>query len=196
MTGGGTGRCIQTTESRGLGEGWSDAFAEWMSHKDASVPDFTMARWVNNSPKGYRTYPYSTDRAVNPLKYSNLTSLNAVHAIGENIWQQVWANMLHNVYAGLVEQSCSFIPAVDGQRIPLRIQTAPAEMSSSSGTLWMGSSFNPAIPPLFKLVMLGSKRTSIATMECTDAQSGKPSHRAGLELTQLAMLMISACQKT
>ncbi|KAG8808674.1 hypothetical protein FRC17_003827 [Serendipita sp. 399] len=100
MTGGGTGRCIQTTESRGLGEGWSDAFAEWMTHKDASVPDFTMAKWVNNSPKGYRTYPYSTDRVINPLKYSNLTSLNAVHAIGE-----VWANMLHNVYAGLVEQS-------------------------------------------------------------------------------------------
>ena len=28
MTGGGTGRCLQTTESGGMGEGWSDAFAE------------------------------------------------------------------------------------------------------------------------------------------------------------------------
>ncbi|KAG9052053.1 hypothetical protein FS842_010578 [Serendipita sp. 407] len=44
MTGGGTARCLQTTESKGLGEGWSDAFAEWLEHTDASVPDFTMAR--------------------------------------------------------------------------------------------------------------------------------------------------------
>ena len=28
MTGGGTGRCLQTTEARGMGEGWSDALAE------------------------------------------------------------------------------------------------------------------------------------------------------------------------
>ena len=28
MTGGGTGRCLQTTEAGGLGEGWSDAMAE------------------------------------------------------------------------------------------------------------------------------------------------------------------------
>ena len=28
MTGGGTGRCLQTTESGGMGEGWSDAMAE------------------------------------------------------------------------------------------------------------------------------------------------------------------------
>lgn len=28
MTGGGTGRCLQTMEAGGLGEGWSDAMAE------------------------------------------------------------------------------------------------------------------------------------------------------------------------
>ena len=31
MTGGGTGRCLQTTESGGMGEGWSDAMAEYVS---------------------------------------------------------------------------------------------------------------------------------------------------------------------
>jgi len=30
MTGGGTARCLQTTESGGLGEGWSDALAEYV----------------------------------------------------------------------------------------------------------------------------------------------------------------------
>jgi len=29
MTGGGTGRCLQTTEAGRMGEGWSDALAEW-----------------------------------------------------------------------------------------------------------------------------------------------------------------------
>lgn len=29
MTGGGTGACLQTYESGGLGEGWSDAMAEY-----------------------------------------------------------------------------------------------------------------------------------------------------------------------
>lgn len=28
LTGGGTARCLQTLEAGGLGEGWSDAFAE------------------------------------------------------------------------------------------------------------------------------------------------------------------------
>ena len=36
-------------------------------------------------------------RTTNPLRYSSLQTLNEEHAIGE-----VWANMLHNVYASLV----------------------------------------------------------------------------------------------
>ncbi len=31
LTGGGTGRCLQTTEAGGMGEGWSDTFAESVS---------------------------------------------------------------------------------------------------------------------------------------------------------------------
>ena len=30
MTGGGTGRCLQTLEAGGMGEGWSDAMAEYV----------------------------------------------------------------------------------------------------------------------------------------------------------------------
>ncbi|KAG8826207.1 hypothetical protein FRC18_010116 [Serendipita sp. 400] len=97
MTGGGSGRCLETTEAGGMGEGWSDAFAEWLEHKDSSVSDFVVGAWIFNNPKGIRSYPYSTDASVNPLKYSSIKSLNEVHDIGE-----VWANMLHNVYAELV----------------------------------------------------------------------------------------------
>uniref|UniRef100_A0A0W0FQM5 Extracellular metalloproteinase n=1 Tax=Moniliophthora roreri TaxID=221103 RepID=A0A0W0FQM5_MONRR len=52
LTGGGTGRCLQTTEA-----------------------------------------------GVNPLRYSTIATLNEVHDIGE-----VWANILHNVYAALVAE--------------------------------------------------------------------------------------------
>ncbi|KAF8149160.1 Fungalysin metallopeptidase-domain-containing protein [Crassisporium funariophilum] len=99
MTGGGTGRCLQTTEAGGMGEGWSDAMAEWTQHKSANTQDFVLGDYVTNNPAGIRTKPYSTSATTNPLRYSALKTLTAVHRIGE-----VWANMLHNVYSALVVQ--------------------------------------------------------------------------------------------
>ncbi|KAF8056582.1 metallo proteinase 10 [Lyophyllum atratum] len=99
MTGGGTGRCLQTTEAGGMGEGWSDAMAEWVNFKSDKVKDFVLGQYVTNDTAGIRTFPYSTDAKVNPLRYSSLAKLNEVHAIGE-----VWANMLHNVLAALVAE--------------------------------------------------------------------------------------------
>ena len=64
MTGGGTGRCLQTTEAGGMGEGWSDAMAEWTEHKDATVPDFVLGQYVINDPAGIRSHPYSTSAYV------------------------------------------------------------------------------------------------------------------------------------
>ncbi|KII83791.1 hypothetical protein PLICRDRAFT_58243 [Plicaturopsis crispa FD-325 SS-3] len=100
MTGGGTGRCLQTTEAGGMGEGWSDAFAEWTEHSDNTVPDYVMGQYVINDPAGIRTHPYSTSKTTNPLTYASIATLNEVHDIGE-----VWANILHNVYAALVAAS-------------------------------------------------------------------------------------------
>ncbi|KAK7464357.1 hypothetical protein VKT23_006524 [Stygiomarasmius scandens] len=97
MTGGGTGRCLQTTEAGGMGEGWSDAMADWTEKTSAAVPDYVMGQYVTNDPAGIRSHPYSTSASVNPLRYSSLQTLREVHDIGE-----VWANILHNVYAGLV----------------------------------------------------------------------------------------------
>lgn len=55
--------------------------------------------WVTNNPAGARTYPYSTSMTTNPLVYSNVSTVQQeVHYIGE-----VWANMLHNVHAALIE---------------------------------------------------------------------------------------------
>lgn len=97
MTGGGTGSCLQTTEAGGMGEGWSDAMAEWSEQKSATITDYVMGDYVTNNKNGIRTHPYSTSATTNPLRYSSIKTLNEVHNIGE-----VWANMLHNVYAALV----------------------------------------------------------------------------------------------
>ncbi|KZW03081.1 putative extracellular elastinolytic metallo proteinase precursor [Exidia glandulosa HHB12029] len=97
LTGGGTGRCLQTTEAGGMGEGWSDAFAEWSEHKDATIPDYGVGTYVFNTTLGLRTHLYSTDTTVNPLTYADIQVRNEVHAIGE-----IWANLLHNVYAALL----------------------------------------------------------------------------------------------
>ncbi|KAH7102041.1 Fungalysin metallopeptidase-domain-containing protein [Auriculariales sp. MPI-PUGE-AT-0066] len=101
MTGGGTAKCLQTDESRGLGEGWSDAFANWVwqTGRD-SIGDFATGAWViGDVPEGIRSHPYSVDSAVNPLKYSDLLQRTEVHDIGE-----VWAQALHVVMARLVDK--------------------------------------------------------------------------------------------
>ncbi|KAJ7182352.1 Fungalysin metallopeptidase-domain-containing protein [Mycena crocata] len=97
LTGGGTGRCLQTNEAGGMGEGWSDTMADWTEKTSSAVPDYVMGQYVINDPAGIRSHPYSTSATVNPLRYSSLRTLTEVHDIGE-----VWANILHNVYAALV----------------------------------------------------------------------------------------------
>ncbi|KAF9057048.1 Fungalysin metallopeptidase-domain-containing protein [Panaeolus papilionaceus] len=97
LTGGGTGRCLQTTEAGGMGEGWSDAMADWTEKTSSAVPDYVMGQYVTNKAAGIRTHPYSTSASVNPLRYSSIQTLKEVHDIGE-----IWANVLHNVYAALV----------------------------------------------------------------------------------------------
>lgn len=71
----------------------------WTEHTSADVPDYVIGTYVTNNPAGVRTHPYSTNSTTNPLRYSSVASLSEVHNIGE-----VWANMLHNVYAALVQE--------------------------------------------------------------------------------------------
>lgn len=94
--------CIQNTDQ--MGEGWSDWFALMMQLKPG---DFGGAKrgigtFVSSEPTtglGIRDYPYSTDRAINPMTYNftnNYQTIDAeggektsVHGVGS-----VWATML------------------------------------------------------------------------------------------------------
>ncbi|CAE6407528.1 unnamed protein product [Rhizoctonia solani] len=100
LTGGGTGRCLQTTEAGGMGEGWSDAFADWTEQTSATDKDFTLGSYVIKNAAGIRSYPYSTSKTTNPLTYGSLRTLTEVHDIGE-----VWALIWHEVFAGLIKKS-------------------------------------------------------------------------------------------
>jgi hypothetical protein len=56
MTGGGTGRCLQTTEAGGMGEGWSDAFAEFV---------MTIVDYVQKAHR-FIVYAVGRSRAAEP----------------------------------------------------------------------------------------------------------------------------------
>ncbi|EJD53231.1 hypothetical protein AURDEDRAFT_110932 [Auricularia subglabra TFB-10046 SS5] len=99
MTGGGTGRCLQGNEAGGMGEGWSDAFADWLANVSGEIEDFATGTYVLNNTAGVRSAPYSTSKTVNSLTYASLARRNEVHDIGE-----IWANILHNVHAALVDE--------------------------------------------------------------------------------------------
>ncbi|KAH7101041.1 Fungalysin metallopeptidase-domain-containing protein [Auriculariales sp. MPI-PUGE-AT-0066] len=100
MTGGGTARCLGTNESQSLGEGWSDAFADWVHQTSSPIRDFVPGMYVYNNTQGIRTHIYSTNKDINPLLYSDLADrVNDVHDAGE-----IWANTLHNVLAELVDE--------------------------------------------------------------------------------------------
>jgi extracellular elastinolytic metalloproteinase len=84
-----------------MGEGWGDFMATAIRLKsgDTRSTDYTMGEWAANRPGGIRSYPYSTSMSTNPLTYTSVNSLNAVHAIGT-----VWATMLYEVMWNLIDK--------------------------------------------------------------------------------------------
>lgn len=100
LTGGpGNSACLQNTESWGLGEGWSDAIAIFMTIKSGMVSrNIGIGTWVSGRSQGVRRYLYSPDMNVNPLLFSNLKDESNVHRIGE-----IWATILMDLLWMLVD---------------------------------------------------------------------------------------------
>jgi extracellular elastinolytic metalloproteinase len=102
MTGGsGQANCLGTTEARGMGEGWSDTVATYLTRKtgETRAVNVGSGSYVLNKPIGVRQYMYSTSTITNPLMYSNVKSNSEVHAIGT-----VWATMLYEMYWNFVDK--------------------------------------------------------------------------------------------
>lgn len=119
LTGGSfNGRCLQTTESGGMGEGWSDAVAIILTRNanHTRLDDIAIGWYVTNTPSngnGIRKYKYSTNMKTNPHVFSELEELNEEHAIGE-----VWAAMIVELYWNLVDKygfSANLLDATQSQ---------------------------------------------------------------------------------
>ncbi|KNE65471.1 hypothetical protein AMAG_11092 [Allomyces macrogynus ATCC 38327] len=94
--------CLSSVLSSGMSEGWSDVFGLVVNvFKADSDPNasYGVGVYVANNPNGIRTYPYSNNMSVNPLKYSSLKTMTEPHAVGV-----VWAVILVEIYFNLVKK--------------------------------------------------------------------------------------------
>jgi cysteine-rich repeat protein len=104
LTGGpGNVGCLSNTQSRGMGEGWSDWLALMMTATSTNsaivpVPIGTYALGQPTTGPGIRNHPYSRDLTSSPLTLADIATLNQPHGIGE-----VWANTLWDLYFNLVD---------------------------------------------------------------------------------------------
>ena len=103
---------LQSIQSRGMGEGWSDWFALVNTIKagDTQNTPRVLGNWVLNQPvdgPGVRRFPYSFDKSVNPLTLDDYNgdifpgqNNSEVHNSGEiwtsALWDMTW--MLINRY--------------------------------------------------------------------------------------------------
>ncbi|KAI8830203.1 Fungalysin metallopeptidase-domain-containing protein [Chytriomyces cf. hyalinus JEL632] len=109
LTGGGSNpNCLSSSQSGGMGEGWSDLWAVVLTAPATATrnTDIDMGRYVLGGDKGIRTYPYSTSLTTNPHKYSELKSTSEVHDVGE-----IWCTMLYEVLWNMVDVSGWLNPA-------------------------------------------------------------------------------------
>ncbi|MBQ4849297.1 rhombosortase-dependent M36 family metallopeptidase [Pseudoalteromonas sp. MMG012] len=115
----GNGAGLNNFQGRAMGEGWGDFHSLMfialesdltIAGNDQFQLPYATGTFVENFTTGIRRAPYSTDMSVNPLTFKHITSGAEVdglpptnggspHAAGE-----VWANMLWNVYVGLINK--------------------------------------------------------------------------------------------
>ncbi len=94
--------CLGNAEQ--MGEGWSDWASLVVSVEPGDMgPDKrsvgTYALYQDPTGVGIRSYPYSTDMAINPHIFSDVAANPEVHALGE-----IWTSMVWDLYWAMVEK--------------------------------------------------------------------------------------------
>jgi hypothetical protein len=98
LTGGaGNSSCLNNTEQ--MGEGWSDYYGLMLTMEsgDIGTDSRGIGTWlIGEAPNGpgIRTYPYSTNFAVNPHTYDDIITEVAPHGVGSvwcaMLWEMTW----------------------------------------------------------------------------------------------------------
>jgi extracellular elastinolytic metalloproteinase len=111
--------CLSTTESGGMGEGWSDfmAIAIHIKTSDTRATNYPMGDWVRNLPQGIRAYLYSTSLTTNPFTYKSANGQTAVHYIGT-----IWATILYEVMWNLIDAH-----GITSEKKPTFVNGVPAD---------------------------------------------------------------------
>lgn len=102
LTGGSSSFCLFGEER--MGEGWSDWYALMLTMKaeDMAVEGRGIATYLIREPitgTGIRSYPYSTDRTLNPLTYDSIITARVPHGVGT-----VWGTMLWEISWSLIDR--------------------------------------------------------------------------------------------
>lgn len=100
--GSGSANCLQNNEQ--MGEGWSDWFWLMMQIKptDNGTEIKGIGTYATSEPTngtGIRSYPYSTNRAINPFTYGSTNTQVVPHGIGS-----VWATILWDLTWAYIEK--------------------------------------------------------------------------------------------
>lgn len=100
LTGGAANaQCLQSVESRGLGEGWGDAIALYLTRTPKSFAEEIVyaSAYVIDNPTGIRHRPYTTRMDLNPYLYSHIAKYPESHDMGE-----IFTAFLYDMYWNLV----------------------------------------------------------------------------------------------
>lgn len=123
LTGGpSAANCLGNQEQ--MGEGWSDYFGIIMTIEpgDSGTDPRPIGNWLfgqSASGGGIRTYPYSTDMAINPFTYDNIKTQSVPHGVGS-----VWATMLWDLNWALIGEygfDSDFYLGTGGNNIAMKL---------------------------------------------------------------------------
>ncbi|CAM3251091.1 T9SS-dependent M36 family metallopeptidase [Aequorivita lipolytica] len=122
--------CLQNQEQ--MGEGWSDYFALVMTiyDGDQGANIRGMGSYASGNPNGIRTYPYSTNFAVNPHTYDDIKAEVAPHGVGS-----VWAAMLWEMTWDLIDAygfDADLYNGTGGNNIALQLVTDGMKLQTCS----------------------------------------------------------------
>ncbi|KAJ3215132.1 Fungalysin/Thermolysin Extracellular metalloproteinase 5 [Clydaea vesicula] len=94
--------CLSTTEAGGMGEGWSDVNAFFLTTKTSHTrnTDRSTGSYIINNAAGIRSKIYSTDMKKNSYTLEDVKKNFEVHDIGE-----IWATMLFEVMWNMIDKN-------------------------------------------------------------------------------------------
>ncbi|MEO1998256.1 MAG: M36 family metallopeptidase, partial [Planctomycetaceae bacterium] len=153
LTGGpSNSNALNASESRGMGEGWSDFYGLMLTQKttDARPGTYPIGNYVlgadpTDKNGGIRSQPYSTDMSENTLTYNNVGTQVVPHGVGEVwcsvLWDLNWMMIEGDAGEGIAGYGFSpdfYSPLSGGNTLTLQLVTEGMKLQPSNPTMLDG----------------------------------------------------------